>query len=396
MARPKEPRIVDGVELVENLYQDTRKRKGKFRYRKKDGSFVGLPGEVTPQKANRIATLCNERADDMPVEIPDEHQHQAAWGELINRYIAWREAMNPQLVGADNWRNLGYALHAFGREFGNVGPHRISRPRIVEWWDRQSHHQQQKRHAELRKLFNWAMGENFCPQLAYNPFTLSDDRPRLYVKAKPEKKRSAITLPEFWETYDRARKMGYVGLQRAMAISLVTTMRQGDICKLRFDQVVDGQLRVVIGKSEAQRGAASATRLAWSLEAFPLLRNVIIEAREDSLAARRCPFIVYHVPLRVRDYHRKTAKAHPFQMKPDLVQKQFAKVRPDRSNPPTFHEIRGLSSVIFRRLGHDTKLIQELMAHTDEATTLAYQDYADLPFKEVKLSLTTEDIGGKF
>ena len=61
---------------------------------------------------------------------------------------------------------------------------------------------------------------------------------RLYVRAKPEKERSALTLPEFWETYERAGKAGYKGLQTAMAISLVTTMRQGDICKLRFDQVV--------------------------------------------------------------------------------------------------------------------------------------------------------------
>jgi integrase len=401
MPKPPERPVVDGVELAPNLFEDAQKRPGKFRYRKPDRSFLILKGTHTPQQANAIATACNAKiaSGDYSPPTPDPKAPPAkgSWGDLVEQYIAQKERLEPDVLNKDNWQNMRTYLGKFGREFADVAPHRIDRPRLLEWWNELTHYQQNKRHAELRRLFNWAMGERYCPQLEYNPFTLNDDRPRLYLKSKPEKARSALTRRQFWETYHRAGEEGLVGLQRAMAISLVTTMRQGDICKLRFDQVtVNGQLRVVIGKSEAQRGAASATRLAWSLDNIPLLRDVIIEAREGSLAARRCPFIVYHVPLRSRDYHRKTAKAHPFQMMPDLLQKQFKRVRPDVPNPPTFHEIRALSSVLYRQAGHNIDEIRELMAHTDEATTLSYQDHGDLPYKEVTIALTAKDIGGKF
>ena len=74
---------------------------------------------------------------------------------------------------------------------------------------------------------------------------------------------------------------------------------------------------------------------------------------------------------------------------------QFAQCRPDIPSPTTFHEIRALSSVIFRKKGYQLPSIQELMAHSDEATTLGYQDYGDLPFIKVALYLTEKDIEGE-
>jgi integrase len=352
------------------------------------------------QEANTIAKAANARVANgnyaAPTPDPKAPPAKGSWGDLAEQCIARKERLQPEVIDKRNWINMRAHLRQFGRDFADVAPHRLGRPRIVEWWDELGHHQQNKRHTELRRLFNWAMGERYCPQLEYNPFTTNDDRPRLYIKSKPEKARSPLTLDEFWETHDRAGEAGYVGLQRAMAISLITTMRVGDICKLRFDQVtgVGNQLRVVIGKSEAQRGAASATRLAWSLDNIPLLRDVIVEAREDSLKARRCPFIVYHVPERRRNYGAN--KEHPFQTSPNLIAKHFRKVRPDVPNAPTFHEIRALSSVIYRQAGHELDTIRELMAHTDEATTLAYQDRGDLPFKTIAFGLTAKDIGRKF
>jgi integrase len=398
MGRPRGPRYYNGVRLVDNLYADNKQREGKWRYRRPNGSAKIFDAETVHQ-ANEIAEHFNAMLAEgvqLPEPEPEPGPTPGSWGWLIEHYIEWRELQNPSLLTKVSWRNMRYTLHQFGREFSDLAPHKTTRMKLVPWWDSLSHHQQNKRHTELRRLFNWAMGERFCSQLDYNPFTLSDDRPRLYLKEKGEKARKPLTRQQFWETYHRAGDEGLVGLQRAMAISLVTTMRQGDICKLRFSQVVDGQLRVVIGKSEAQRGAASATRLAWSLEDFPLLRDVITDAREGSLAARRCPFIIYHVPMRARDYRTKADKDHPFQMKADLLQKQFKRVRPQIENPPTFHEIRALSSVIYRRCGHKLELIKELMAHTDEATTRSYQDYGDLPYKEISLRLTAEDIGGTF
>jgi integrase len=395
MARPKKPRYFNGVRLKDNLYPDPGGREGYWRYRRPDGRGDRIFPRETVEKANEAAEYFNAQAAAEGLDKPEPGRPaRGSWPDLVARFIAERETEDPSLAGKQNWINMRTYLGKFGREFADTTPGRTERPELLAWWKKLSHHQQNKRHTELRRLFNWAMGENYCPRLKYNPFTTNDDRPRFYLKAKPEKARSALSLPEFWSTHDRAGDAGMLGLQRAMMISLVTTMRQGDICKLRFDQVVDGELRVVIGKSEAQRGAASATRLAWALDAIPLLRDVINDAQCDSLKARRCPFVVCHVPERNRK--APPTKEHPYQMLPGLLQKQFKRVRPEVPNPPTFHEIRALSSVIYRQCGHDIETIQQLMAHTDESTTLSYQDRGDLPYKKITLGLTAEDIGRKF
>jgi hypothetical protein len=391
----------DDRKLEQNLFADN-DRPGKFRFKLPDGKKVSLKGTLTIEQANAIARAMNRKIakGDYTPAMPDPKAPPAkgSWGDLVEQYIARKEGLEPAVLDKKNWQNMRSYLRKFGREFAHVAPHKINRRQILTWWDELSHHQQNKRHTELRRLFNWAMGEGYCPQLQYNPFTTNDDRPRLYLKSKGEKARAPLTIEQFWKVYDRAGEDGYTGLQRAMMISVLTTMREGDICKLKFSDVVDGQLRVVIGKSEAQRGAAKATRLAFVIEKSPLLRDVITQARRDSLAARRCPFIVYHKPLRERDY-RSQGKEHPFQMLPDLVQKHFrkvfAKVAPDMPNPPSFHEVRALSSVLHIHSGFDIEKVMLKMAHNRIDSTQGYQDYHDLPYAEIDFGLTSEDLGRK-
>jgi integrase len=390
--RPKKPRMINGVVLAENLYKDNFGRDGYFRYRRPDGSFFTFPCP-SAQEANALAKKAN--ADRGLFVEKRRPPPRGSWGDLAGHYIEWREKHDPELPKKLNWQHRRYMLHAFGRDFGDIPVKKLQRHHIADWWEELSHHQQNARHTELRRFFNWVMGKGYCPQLDYNPFTTSDDRPRLYLKAKEEKKRAPLNLATFWEIYKEAGDRGYFGLQNAMALSLFTTMRQGDILKLRFDQIQDDVLlRVVIGKSEAQRGAASATRLEWSINEYPLLREVVNRARETSLTHLRCPFVIHYKTARSRAYP-SNRKEHPYQLLQDQLQKQFKKCRPAIENPTTFHEIRALSSVVFRRIGGDMADIQRLMAHTDEATTLGYQDRHDLPYERVGLRLSAADIEGK-
>ena len=138
-----------------------------------------------------------------------------------------------------------------------------------------------------------------------------------------------------------------------------------------------------------QRGSGSATRLEFALVEHPQLAEVIRRARESSMAHDRCPYIVHHRPKRNL---RSEEKTHPCQVLKAMLAKQFRDCRGDLNT--SFHEIRGLSSVLFRRSGYDLGQIQALMAHTDEAVTRGYQDGHDLPHS--RISMVIGEVGGEF
>lgn len=196
-----------------------------------------------------------------------------------------------------SWRNRKYALNQFARKFEIID--KLNERKVRKWWDKQSHSQQKLRRAEFRSLFNWLMIERLVPKFEYIPFTNSDDRPKLLSKEKPQKRRDPLTNEGYWKIYNKAAEMGCESLQIAMGISRYTTLRESDVCALRFDQnIVDNNLRVVVAKSVAQKGTARASRLRWNLDEHEPLRKIIYQAKELSRKNDNCPFIVSHRPKR--------------------------------------------------------------------------------------------------
>lgn len=171
----------------------------------------------------------------------------------------------------------------------------------------------------------------------------------------------------------------------AMRISLYTALREGDVCRLRWEDIKDGELRVVVSKSEAQRGSARAARLSWKLSDHPGLKAAIDRARELSLIHRRCPYIISHRPQR-RVWNEQ--KEHICQVTGERLSRMFAEAR-DHAGVPgaVFHEIRGLSATLYKVAGYTNQEIQDLMAHEDVATTVGYQNADELPFKTVTMRI---------
>ena len=251
------------------------------------------------------------------------------------------------------------------------------------WWDEQSYHQQKLRRAEFLKLFNWLMGKHLVPKLDFNPFTNSDDVPRLLSKSKPEKKRKPCNQLTFNMIYKNAGKAGFECLQIAMDISRYTTLREGDICSMRWDkQIVDGCLRVVVMKSLGQKGESRATRLSWSLKDHPELKRYIDRARELSLINKRCPFIISHTPKR-RAWNEE--KEHLCQVRENRLIRMFKECRGESGT--TFHEVRGLAATLLKSAGNTNKQIKEIMAHESISTTLDYMNPDDLPFETVTIHI---------
>lgn len=380
--RPKKPRFLDGVQLADNLYTDPKKRPGHYSYIRPDGTKRTFRAD-TVAEANRMAEEANAMRDvDLPVERKRPARDHLAYH--IPLYISYMQHLNPGLKKKRSWENRRYALKQLPASFEIL--QYITHDRIVTWWDDLTYHQQKARMAEFRRFFNWLMRQGLVPKLQYNPFTTADDRPRLLLKEKPKKKRMPLTQAWYSQIHARAGEMDYECLQIAMGISRYTTLREGDIVKLKFDEhVIDGRLQVVVSKSEAQRGSARAVRLQWTLTEHPVLKALIDRARELSLIHKRCPYIISHKPRR-RAWNAE--KTHHYQVTVNRLSTMFREVRDACGIESTaFHEVRGLSMTLYRKAGYTNEEIQGVAGHEDVRTTVGYQDGNALPYKEVDLRL---------
>ena len=371
-------RYYDGAELVANLYPHQRKEHNKWRYKNpKSKKWVHLKQVMTVDQANKLATELNQSVADGFYErhtLPSE-----SLLNYVNQYINYQESLDAELKLKRSWSNRKYALRRFPDSFESVKSLTMEELRI--WWDSLNYHGQKLHYAAFRKFFNWLMGKGLTPKLSFNPFSTSDDVARLLLKPKSEKVRLPCSQQTFINIKKNAGEAGYECLQIAMDISRYTTLREGDICALRWDKnIIDGCLRVVVSKSEAQKGTMRAARLSWSLKDHPLLKQYIDRARELSLINRRCPFVISHTPKR----KALNNKYHLCEVTGDRLGKMFKEVR---TIATTFHEIRGLSATLLKNAGNTKEEIQNVMAHESIVTTLDYMNANDLPFENVTIHI---------
>ena len=400
MARPKKPRFVDGVQLPDNLYQDPRKRLNTWRYVKPDGTNKIFKCSLVD--AIKAAEEANKLRDTTITIAPKVSPRDAVLTH-VERYITWREGYDPRLVSKQSWKNRCAHMRSFAKYFDGTKVSHLNLDILRHWWETLTYHAQHARRSEFNKLFNYLAGQGITPKLEFNPFTIADDRPRLMEKGKPPVKRDRLSIENYWKIYKRASQMGYDGLQLAMAISLLTTMRRGDICDLQFDKHITAtSLKKTINKSANQRDAVHVAHLEFDFKIHSILEKEIKKARELRVKNFGCPFVISH---NFKQRRTGKTKSHKSQVTSDQLGKMFALVRDDLSiypaktnsySPPSFHEIRALASAQYKAAGFDVKQVKELMAHTDERVTKGYQAGHGVEYTQIQISLGAEVIGGEF
>lgn len=398
MARPKKPRLYDGVLLPEFLYPDNRGRLNYWRYKKPDGTWKSFSAEV--QRAVELANEANT-IRDQPAILERHIPAKYSFLYYVSEYARWRVEYDPHLTTKQSWKNRLNQLQLFGATFKHISVSKITLSDLRGWWEGLTFHQQHNRRSELNRFFNYLGGRGLTPSLKSNPFTIADDKPRLVERSRPPTRRVRLSVANYWAVYREAGILGFEGLQLAMAISLLTTMRAGDVVSLTFSEhVSDVALSKTINKSEAQRGSISAAHLQWRFKDHPMLHALVKRARELSLRNLRCPFVISHTPKQKR---MGTTKQHYCQVTVDLLGKQFATARktagivvPANMSPPTFHEVRGLASDRYRASGLSVPEVQQMMAHTDERITREYLAGHGIEWTLIEHTLDEAGIGGSF
>ncbi len=205
--RPIKLRFYKGIQLADNLFTDPKGRKGFYRYKRANGSMKTFQ-MPTVEQANELAVEANKSRHAEPAIKQMPLRHQISFHVPI--YIHYMERINPKLKTRTEWKNHQYSFYKFAREFETCA--RVSHETISVWWEDLTFHQQKRRQASFRRWFNWMMGKKLFPKLEFNPFTLSDDVPRLLVKMEPDKNRPPCTQIGFRKIYKKAPEMGYEAL----------------------------------------------------------------------------------------------------------------------------------------------------------------------------------------
>lgn len=405
-------RIVDGLELPENLYQTPRKEPGKWRYKRPDGSFYTFAASTQDAIAAAKGLNAQFAAGAKVTRATNPQYGRLSIRRHVEDFIDEREKREPSLRNKTSWNNRKAYLRSYATLNAGKSVSQITLLDVQAWWDTLTGHAQRSRKAEFRRFFNHLNARGLCPKLDANPFSDSDAVPRVEMSARPAKARLRLPLDHYWKIYNQAGKMGYEFVQIAMGIALVTTMRRGDICDLTWENNVAGDLlRKQINKSHAQLsgnyeftgGKAAPANLSWNMAQHTLLRKLIKRARELAMQNSRCTHVISH-KLTKRYKRKKEPRTHHYQVLPDYLTRAFAKVRDatglydgiPTKNRPGLHEVRALSSDLYRKAGYATSEIQQLMAHTDEKVTEIYLAGHETQWTEIGLVMTDQVIGGEF
>lgn len=338
------------------LYTDPKKRTGFWRLKLPSGKFktIQAPNEST-------ARLIAENLLHELIETPQLD----AWSSLIEMWISKRERDSAGLTVKPKWPQYRTELRAWGRRMSKVAPPgAVELPHFLEIWEQLTRHQQDNVKPELGRFTKWLIMSQHIPA-QFNPMDYLDK------KEKPAKRRRPLTLEAFKAALWEAEQRDYKDLALAMQLSKVTTLRRGDIARLRFDEnVADGALRVKVSKSFAVHGEVKGIRLEWKFDEHPAVYELVKQCKLLSVMNDDCPYLISNNIGKLTNQ-----KQHPYQVPELSLTKRFTEIMravDGRSERPTFHEIRSLAAFLLETQGVGLEDIKQIMAHTDVDTTEIY------------------------
>lgn len=396
MPRPKKDRIVNGTKLRDNLYTDPSGRDNHWRIILSSGRTKIFQAD-SAEEANQVAEWAEKNESQLEKSLPKLDKSNQIFNEVM-AFIETKEAEDPKLINLPSWKSQRKKfLLGFSKHFSETTLHDLTFKAMREWWSNFTYHAQHKRRPIFTEFFNELLSDEMLPAMNWNPFVIKSGRPFLKYKPVSEKKRRRLSPKAFKKIYEEAGNANKEFLQIAMVLSLLTTMRRGDICALTFDEhVTENHLRKIINKSEAQKGTAHASALSWNLQEHKALRSVINKARKLSLKNARCPYLISY---KYEKFFKGEEKSHHYQVLPNYLTKEFRAIRnrlfklgkiDKASSTSTFHEVRSLASHLFDKSGENIEDVQELLAHSDKKMTQHYQSGHETEWKEIKITLADQ------
>lgn len=290
-----------------------------------------------------------------------------AGGNRIRSIIAKWEPHALNGLAEKSQKNARNWISVINESIGDDTANSVTTKDLYEFVSKHPPSSQKRLKSFLVRLFDFAISVGARHDA--NPATA------LHIDKQDPVQRRRLTLDQYRAIYGQAEPW----MQSAMTLMIQTTLRPGDVLRLRFDQVVGDRLHCTVRKTQKN--------LSIRLNSAAL--EAIATQRQSGLL---CPYIIHRKPLRRR--HRKECD-HLFQVVVDYWSDEFSRIRdklgmhadlPARVRP-SLYEIRALSAHLYDQQGADRKSVQALMAHTSEEMTRRYQERHAAKYIEVDSGL---------
>ena len=184
-----------------------------------------------------------------------------------------------------------------------------------------------------------------------------------------------------WEAWQAMRTLSQAGPQRwvesMLLLALVTGQRRADLAKMRFDDVVDGCLRVEQQKQAGKGyGARVAIPLSLRLDAIGMTVGDVIEHCRGS--AKPGPTLLRKAGGGAIEESSLSARFC------EHIKAVLGDADPGTHKRPSLHETRSLSARTYVAQGLDPKVVQTLLGHSELEMTELYLNDRGLSRNEWK------------
>jgi len=314
--------------------------------------------QALQQLANVSAAAGRDAANDpAPVEGPSVAEWLVTYRGIINE-----RGYNPQTI-KNRTTSINHIEAAWGRlKLRAVRPFDII-SKLKQW----SPHTAVRILGELKDVYVEAIANN-----------AAESSPAAHVK-RPKAKGLRKRLTS--ETWKAMLALAQTGRQRwvpaMLLLALHTGQRRADLAKMRFDDVVDGHLRVEQQKKAGKPvGARLAIPLSLRLEATGMTLGEVIE---------HCKTIGAPGDTLLRKSNGKPIEMSSLSAR--FRQHIVAVCGPDaylQYEWPSLHEARSLSARTYMAEGMTEKTVQDLLGHKAAEMTKLYLDDRGLTAKEWK------------
>ncbi|EOX0263554.1 tyrosine-type recombinase/integrase [Escherichia coli] len=174
--------------------------------------------------------------------------------------------------------------------------------------------------------------------------------------AKSEVRRSRLTADEYLKIY-QAAESSPCWLRLAMELAVVTGQRVGDLCEMKWSDIVDGYLYV----EQSKTGVKIAIPTTLHVDALGISMKETLDKCKKILGGETIIASTRREPLSsgtVSRYFMRARKASGLSFEGD---------------PPTFHELRSLSARLYEKQISD-KFAQHLLGHKSDTMASQYRD----------------------
>lgn len=197
------------------------------------------------------------------------------------------------------------------------------------------------------------------------------------LKTEPPRRRMRLTLEQFRAIRGKAPDW----LQIAMDFSLLSLQPREIAAVVRLSDLQNGFMRVIRGKTGDH----------IEIECGSGVLEVFERARRTGIAS---PFVVHRLPKRRRRADMN-AREHWTQVMPDYISRAFKRAAEatglfddiPRDIWPTFHELRSLGGILYKKAGYTKEQINLLRGHESDKMFDLYEEGHGIVWKKATAGL---------